>query len=68
MYELDYDEQDEAIRSYRDQVDDYREGMVRQDRLIEMMRAELDAKDAEIAKLRKLYEAANGPARSIQHE
>jgi hypothetical protein len=55
MYDLDSEEQDEAIRSYRDQADDYRAGMERQDRLIASMRADLDAKDAEIVRLRELH-------------
>jgi len=44
---------DEDIRSERDLADDYRQGIEAQDRLIAVMKAELDVKDAEIVKLRK---------------
>jgi len=44
---------DEEIRSDKDLAADYRSGMERQDRLIAMMQADLDAKQAEIVNLRK---------------
>ena len=46
---------DEEIRSAKDLAADYRQGMERQDRLIATMQAELDAKTAEIIRLRELY-------------
>ena len=44
---------DEDIRSYKDLAEDYRRGMERHDELIATMKADLDAKDVEIAQLRK---------------
>ena len=44
---------DEDIRSDRDQADDYKAGMERQDRLITVMQLDLDRKHAEIVRLRE---------------
>ena len=47
---------DEDIRSDKDLADDYRAGMERQERMIELMRAELDEKQDERERLRDAIE------------
>jgi len=48
---------DEDIRSVKDLVADYRDGMERQDRLIATMQTALDVKDEKLCRLREYVEA-----------